>query len=496
MNAFNLINEKWIPVIDKNGNLINVGFLELLTETKNYRDIYHYSPLVKLGMFRVLLALIRRIEPVNSKKSWSELYKRGSFNKEAIENYFKKWHDRFYLFHELYPFYQVFEHPTAEPAPVTKIVMHKAAGNNVVYYDHSNVKTTPLLTPADAALHLIAFQTFAPGGGVSKSLVKGITTNFTGSPFTGILINLVKGNDLFSTLMLNNLISPELNVVQNEDENDTPCWENNQGLLRTEKPLTGYLDYLTFTTRAVKLIPDIVKGNFFVNQVQISQGRSLPEMVREPFTAYLLSKKDGFISLKIRPEQAAWREFNNLVALTGKVNLIPPQNIYQANLLLDENYIDTETNFRLESGGLATEKAKLILWRLDELPLPVYLLKDQDFINTVEKALKEADSTGYALKKFTERIVGELTKFQGNTADKDTVQTLYKNISTAENYWSELEIPFKKFVAECAKGNPFFDSAFENWEAFCKINFLKCKRIVEKSVIGSPRGPKAIAKSN
>ncbi|NUN10682.1 MAG: type I-E CRISPR-associated protein Cse1/CasA [Ignavibacteriaceae bacterium] len=486
MFTYNLLDEGWLPVTRGSGPPSRVSLQECLAEAHLLGDIYHDSPLVVMGVYRLLLAAVRRIFPVTTPKEWELLFKTGKFDKIKLDGYFEKWRDRFNLFDDKYPFWQVQLHPAGENTlSVNKLVLNRAAGNNPVYFDHSNDFNPDPLKPADAALQLIAFQSFSPGGGKSP------TINFKHSPCTAPLITLLTGSSLFSTLVMNTLINPE--IPDNGD--DAPVWENPSSMqAEDETRLWGYSDYLTLSSRLIHLIPEKIEGEVVVTKIQNAQGRGLPEEIQEPFSAFRIDKEKGKMQIKIRPEKQLWRDYNTLITVTDSDNVRPPLNLKQA-ALLEEKGILQEKNYSVLCVGIATDKAKILLWRADKLPLPLHLISDPDFVNLTGSALKFAEDKSKQLWRFTTNVVREMLSYEGDKAEKNAVKKQQSSLSAESLFWSDLELPFKQFILRCAEDPSSEETAFEEWKETCGRSYMRCREIIENSVVGSPRGPKALAKA-
>ena len=55
---YNLLEEKWIPVLWKDGHSGRVGIIEALTEAGRIRQIAASNPMDRLAILRFLLALL------------------------------------------------------------------------------------------------------------------------------------------------------------------------------------------------------------------------------------------------------------------------------------------------------------------------------------------------------------------------------------------------------------------------------------------------------
>ena len=138
------------------------------------------------------------------------------------------------------------------------------------------------MTPADAARLVITEQAFAVGGGKSD------TGNTTHAPLVSGAIVLVRGQTLFETLWLNLTIFGERKPVASL-ETDAPVWERPTGTPHSEAARPkGYLDYLTWQSRTLRLIPEVESDRIVVRRVYYAQGRKLdiPAAFYDPMMAY------------------------------------------------------------------------------------------------------------------------------------------------------------------------------------------------------------------
>ncbi len=112
MSQFNLIDESWIPVRKCSGERLELGIRDTLLYAKEIAVIEDTSPLVVAALHRLLLAVLYRAlegpTDIDQAKAW---FKSG-LPAERISAYLEQWRDRFWLFDESYPFFQI---PGFEP---------------------------------------------------------------------------------------------------------------------------------------------------------------------------------------------------------------------------------------------------------------------------------------------------------------------------------------------------------------------------------------------
>ncbi|MCT7839540.1 MAG: type I-E CRISPR-associated protein Cse1/CasA, partial [Lactobacillus iners] len=140
MSDYNLIDEPWISVVvDYKGTTKLVGLKEFFEHAHEYIALAGDMPTQDFAVMRFLLAILhtvfsrydahgeayemielndrmQQIEKVDLEdeedyedalmETWKDLWNAKKFP-EIVVKYLDAWHDRFYLFDDKYPFYQV-----------------------------------------------------------------------------------------------------------------------------------------------------------------------------------------------------------------------------------------------------------------------------------------------------------------------------------------------------------------------------------------------------
>ena len=140
MSEFNLLDEAWISVVtDYKGNTKLVGMKEFFKDAHNYIALAGDTKTQDFAVMRFLLAVLhtvfsrydadgnpyemielnnrmQQVEEVYEEDesdykdalmdTWKNLWNKGKFP-EIVDEYLEAWRDRFYLFDDKYPFYQV-----------------------------------------------------------------------------------------------------------------------------------------------------------------------------------------------------------------------------------------------------------------------------------------------------------------------------------------------------------------------------------------------------
>lgn len=160
MSRFNLIDEKWIPVRFPDGTRCELGIRDTLLQSWAIEAIEDPSPLVVAGLHRFLVAVLyRAVEGPTDIDQAKDFFKAG-LPGEKITAYLETWRDRFWLFHEKYPFGQI---PAFTPKvwrAWTVLAAEHNADNAKVLFDHVDVETPGDISEATATRWILAAQTF------------------------------------------------------------------------------------------------------------------------------------------------------------------------------------------------------------------------------------------------------------------------------------------------------------------------------------------------
>lgn len=409
---FNLIDEPWIPCIPLQGDGTPQLFSlrETLTKAHELREIYSDSPLTIAALHRLLLAILHDVFGPKDTEAWKELWQGAAWSKEQLNAYFESVHDRFYLFHETYPFYQVAEFPqgmTPKTKSISTLAIHHASGNNTTLFDHrQDYKPIPV-SCGEAALLLVTAQSFMLGGGKS-----GIPDeNYHHAPCASGAFILVEGRTLYQTLVLNMRNYPELfstNQRLFDTSKDKPVWKQKNIFGDKRHQPYGILDYLTWQSRRVKLQEPETMDLMRIQWIQITQGLWTENML-DPFQSYKISKKN-VLSVKFDREKALWRDSLALLELseTSKTQgedfyTIPPQSTERlSNLDIDQHDSLSQTQFQYIVIGMVPSDSgagSASLWRSEHIPLQLEYLKNTDSVGELRKALRLAESAEAALRR-------------------------------------------------------------------------------------------------
>lgn len=451
---FSLLTEPWLPLTTHDSTLSYRSLKDALLQPAKWRGIGTTNPIQVLSLYRLLLAICHRGIGPGVLEDRAALL--DNWPSQQLGAYLEHWAERFDLFHPDYPFLQVPDLAEAglKPIPWTRLVPDRSSGAERLLWDRSLDHTPKPITPAQAAVALVAHLQFTPGG-----LVRALRHSGGQGLACGSLLTIPTGNTLQQTLALSL-------VHQNHDDHksDLASWEKPSPTIEElRKPVatvpTGPADRYTWLSRAVFLPPGDAITHLFYGAGLVPAESPRPD----PMAAMVIGKK-GTFPLKLREDRAMWRDF---YALTGDKGSAPPETISTAAAIrMAQGEYDPIT---LLAGGLLPDQAKIVLWRLEDRRISPRLLAAQgDAVGVANKALEWAESAGGQLQKALFALCSAWLQNGGErspaTAD---VKDLLNSTQVMAYYWAILEPSFWGLVYDLGGGKNGHQ-VLADWQATLK----------------------------
>lgn len=322
---FNLCNEPWIPVLYVSGQTQEVSLKQLFDESNSIRKIHSGDATTDVAILGVAVVIFFRAV-LENKEEYGELYREpkkwiqnislgGPEQLYFVQDYLKKYQDRFNLFDAERPFMQVADLHTSkgEVKPVSRLVLDSESE----YFSMRAEQALTSLSYAEAARYLVTVQAYdysgIKSGAVGDPRVKGgkgypLGVGWYGT--TGKII--VHGENLIETLLYCIDYEQLLNVEKVKGKShrialqDKSVWERelpDTAAPRAYKggdptkykdepaPAVGMCEILTWQSRRVRLFPE----NGRVTGVLVSNGDKWFDRntYTDPLTAYRFSKNQS-----------------------------------------------------------------------------------------------------------------------------------------------------------------------------------------------------------
>ena len=488
MSRFNLLDEPWIAVVyDDKGHTKEISLLDLFQNAHCYKELAGDTKTQDFAVLRVLLAILhtvfsrfdadgevyewlevderfRQLESVDESdleeyenalfETWLALWQAGQFP-EIVTQYLEKWRDRFYLFDEAYPFFQV----RKEDIAADKIVQSKAtavsgkninrtiseSNNKTALFSPRSEKNKELLNGQEIVRWLLTFQGYTGVG--DKTKFKKLDSDVTLSK--GWLFDLggmiAKGHNLFETLLLN------CYLVQNEADNllhvQTPCWELSSQTLLSNYLGNGDIDNLaalyTVWSRGIYIDPDSDLAQPFTFEIVKLPEVNHQDNFLEPMTLWEYRQsgvyKDHHIPKEHVLNQSLWRSFGLLASSGDKQR--KPGIIDWLVLLRKEigNHPITLRAISMQNDGNASSRVPTDEI-IDSLAINEFVLTDLEEQGWVPRINDTVEETKTVVSKTYKQYVDDIRTIRNIHSSDFTAQKV-------EELYFKIDQPFRQWLA-------------------------------------------------
>lgn len=474
--SFNLWTEPWIALENSRGELSQHGIRDALVNAHKCVAIYDPSPLVVVGIHRLLTAILQ--DALNPKENGDleQLWANGRFPQDKIDGFGKQYADRFDLFSEDKPFFQsadlpMFPDETERKASkcVAQLFPETPSGSLVTHYRHMTDEEQ-IFSPVAVAAGLVTMPPFISSGGA------GLMPSINGVPPIYVLPS---GKILFESLAASLLTARWLDKYASA-QSDLAWWrrtvpvviqeskKKKPGMKFTEHRQLGevsYLHGLTFPARKVRLHPEHLnticsrtgqRSKWCVRTMAFRMGESCLEEVQwqEPFAAYRLpvkptgqrksssSKKSADKPKPIRPMRirAAWREFTGLFLQRKDENQRTRRPLF-LNQLAELEISKRVQTYPFRCVAWQTDgKMKFFEWMDFGFDVPPALLQDSNGAELTDQALAFATECANIIKRVF------FSTFKRDAKSPERFRRLKERLEA--DYWSALAGKFRQFVLD------------------------------------------------
>jgi CRISPR type I-E/ECOLI-associated protein CasA/Cse1 len=491
--SYSLIDEPWLPVRLASGEVRSISLLEAFERSDDIVALAETAPPSLVAQYRLLLAITHRALTTQHGR-WKEADRARWYEEglplAAIRAYLEEWRERFWLFHAEYPFMQAAVLDSSDKTrdkqkPWTQISLASTSGNAPVVFDHAYDTQPEEITPAQAVNTLLGFLQFTPGG-----LVK----VFRDSDKAGALANTAAaipvGKNLAQTLVLC------LHDAENKEVADRPSWERAP---LTESQLsggpvfaTGPNDRYTRQSRAVLLLRED-NGNIrwlrFGAGLALGDGENQPD----PMASYRAGS-NGLVRISFSEGRAAWRDLPSLVpGPRGEDENRRPAAVINYAASLHRALPGRAGGYQpMLIAGLASDKAKLLRWRLDQIALPANLLNDAQRARLLKEFVADSEALFYAVRGLALSMVTESLPDPGSPDTRKKAQGLLKAGPFATTYFAVAERALPDLMRRLGEGD--FDAADTQWKYVLREAAYNAWHNVTTGLGSTPRALRAEAR--
>jgi CRISPR system Cascade subunit CasA len=435
--SFNLTTEKWIPVVTQDWKKSEVSLIELFDTWTTLREIQAENPPTTLAIHRFLLAILHRAyQGPRDVDHWEEIQED---NGQKVIEYLKDKADFFDLFHLECPFMQD-KALSKEMANSIYTLSLMQADNTSTVFVHEHQWSGHTISLSESARLLIRLQSVDPTSlrafypnqkSGNRSAVNTPTINAANILIQGVTL---KGTLLFNLMQYN----PESELPSPVTGEDLPTWEiGYEGKPKQTVP-SGYINYLTYPWRRLRLFTDGQR----VGEVVITMGNSLPDKIPfEQWECGVAFKDNKPVRLSL--EAQLWRNAHSFLHSAEK-EARPRIIDWLAELRAEEL---VEETIHLQIFGLCADKAKPLGWGIEKFSAPALYITDAELGTILKLAILCAKDHQNVFRSFRGSPYYALAEglnpdSTGGDAIRKQAEQLASSLDGESRYWLTLDREF------------------------------------------------------
>jgi CRISPR system Cascade subunit CasA len=427
-DSFDLIQQPWIPVMTHDFQVQEVSLIELFETWETVREIQADNPPTTLALYRLLLAILHRTyEGPQNEDHWEEIFED---NGEKAIAYLQRQGDRFDLLHPEYPFMQDPILPLDKAVPVYAI--HTMSTSHV--FSHEHEWSGYSITLPQGARLLVRLQ------GVDITSLRAFyvgqssgNRSAVNTPTINAANVLIQGSTLKHTLLFNLVrYDPEASYPSEVTGDDWPAWETSYAGQPKKTVPKGYISYLTFPWRRLRLF---VEDNA-ISQIAITMGDSLTDKVSpQQWECGVAYQEDKPVRLNLSKQ--LWRDADCFI-LSAEKNYRPRVVDWLSELKFEDLVEDIVT---LQVTGFSADKAKPLGWSWEKFSAPRQYITEEQLAVVLKLAISTAKEHQQVFKAFRGSPYFALAEIL-----KGDASSLAAALDGESRYWAALDRKFPELL--------------------------------------------------
>lgn len=427
--SFNLIDESWLPVVNQDFQIQEVSLIELFQTWETWREIQADNPPTTLAIYRLLLAILHSAyQGPKNEDHWEAIFED---NGQKVITYLNQWRDRFDLLHPDQPFMQDPILPLEKAVPIYAI--HTMSTSQV--FSHEHEWSGYSISLAQAARLLVRLQ------GVDITSLRAFyvgqssgNRSAVNTPTVNAANVLIRGSTLKQTLMFNLIrYDPKSSFPSEVTGDDLPAWETSYAGRPQKTTPKGYISYLTFPWRRLRLFP----GDGEVSQIAITMGNSLLDKVSpRQWECGVAYREDKPVRLNLGKQ--LWRDSDSFI-LTAEKQHRPRIVDWLAELKSEDLVSDVVT---LQVAGFSADKAKPLGWSWEQFSAPRQYITDRALGMVLKTAISIAEEHRQIFRSFRGSPYFALAEALKN----GDASSLANALDGESRYWASLDHAFLKLL--------------------------------------------------
>lgn len=477
-NAYNLIDEPWIPVLMRDGNNRSVSLGDIFADANGTIADLTLNPYERISVFRLLLCIAQAATDMKSEREW--FYARASFG-QAATNYLGKWRERFFLFGKG-AFLQVDCLAPGGTIPDTsRLILHSSHHFGSPLFSHEiDTRSETPLSPPILAIALLTYLNFSASGGTPTCIWKGLATRQVGAAASPCrsqskLFTFVMGESLLETVWMNLLTENQLEELK--IQKGRPCWESSfddcDSVETNAGSWLGPIDKSSRRTIKPTLLGVLAPLSRFIKLKQedsfclICEGFSFPPWRDPSATYYGRMGKNGaqeIVPLRVNAERLPWRDLSSILELgTEKGGAIALEHLATLSTRMPSDH-----PFSIWTGGVCSDadRDKDMFageWRFTR---PMSALRKESlskYESAVEWADRQCAALYFACKTYALSVkTSDPTKPIKKQKETELVSPF--SIPAERAYWDILAQPKNQKIVQ----NVESDTDQDDWKKVCR----------------------------
>ena len=438
--SFNLWTEPWIGVENATGQMDYLGIEQVLLRAHEWRMLYEPSPLIEVGIHRLLVAILQDALQPQKNSDLERLWRAGQFPHKELAQWARVNVERLDLFSVDHPFMQSADlglapSKQANSKSAAYLFPEIPTGNEVAWHHHGTESDHALCAKCVAG-GLVSTSAFAYTGG------RRIRPSVNGGSPTYIL---PQGRTVFETLTAT-LITPPYMPDSLFGRDDCAWWRHDSVITQYQVMHNlGYLHSLTFPIRRVRLHPAKLDATCWrcgkpmawgVKTMIYQMGERRPKRAAiwaDPFMARRTRKGSSALTLNFKDQVSVWRD--STVAITRitpehnkkRAGILPPRFLEQLTQL---RIGQADQGLRFRWVGLRTEKARVWEWLDFQLDVSLFQLRNKRTAAAVNRMVSLAADSA--------RLIKAVLYHAYISKSRSKARLIAQNTKLEQEYWQTI----------------------------------------------------------
>lgn len=466
-SEYNVLYENWVRVRKMDGTTAEVSAMDALTLSHEYVALAGETPTQDVSMLRfletILFTVFSRVteegevfELLDAEDAeeealvrWKAIWDMKHFPQAPIENYLKQWEDRFWLFDDRYPFWQIPRSQKATEFSAAKLNGEVLESNNKVrLFSCRSGDAKAKLSFAEAARWLLSVNNWDDSASTKSNVGNAPGCGWLGKCGTIYAV----GSNLFETLMLNLTLLKDgreaWGYANPYWERDVELFSDSYSLAMPDNPAELYSMRSRYMTLKREPNQSYVVGVFSTKKENFSTVNAFAEQM----TMWSCQNKRGdFEPKKHAAERQMWRDFGAVfdVNAVQKEKRRKPGIVSWAGTLTTSGCVPMEKPIRFSIVDVVYDSSMGSIQDCfgDAVSFHAGLLSEKwdTWGSMIAKEITQCETAASYVGKFASDIV-RASGISDEAKHKKIKMYEYRGNLAKEMFYSEIDVPFREWL--------------------------------------------------